>query len=129
MVETVSGQQYTCIDVFTGKTHDLHVTRLKEFLGRDDLPAEEIAMQDHDIYIVESIVGHRGASSGRVRDLSFKLRWSGYGEEDDSWVPWRNCRSLALLPQNYVDSVPELRKFKRHLRWAGEHSDPAKQEK
>ena len=128
VVEAVSGQQYVCVDVFTGKTHDFHVTRLKEFLDRGDLPVGEVAIQDHDMYIVESIVGHRGASSGRVRDLFFKLRWSGYGEEDDSWVPWRDCRELALLPL-YLDSEPALRKFKRHLRWAEESSEPAEQEK
>ena len=28
VVEGVNGQQYMCVDVFTGKTHDFHVSRL-----------------------------------------------------------------------------------------------------
>ena len=69
VVEAVNGQQCTCVDVFTGKTHDFHVTRLKEYIDRDGPSAEELAMQDHDMYIVEAIVGHRGAKSGRTKDL------------------------------------------------------------
>ena len=43
VVEAVNGQQYKCVDVFTGKTHDLHVTRLKENIDRDGPSAEELA--------------------------------------------------------------------------------------
>jgi len=119
VVEGVNGQQYTCVDVFTGKTHDFHVSRLKAFVGREGVSVEELAMQDHDMYIVEAIVGHRGGERRGVKNLEFKLRWSGYEEADDSWVPWRDCRELELLPA-YLQSVPELNKFKRFLPKVGE---------
>ena len=51
--------QYTCVDVFTGKLRDFRVSRLKDFVGREGVSVEELAMQDHDKYIVEAIVGHR----------------------------------------------------------------------
>ena len=114
VVEGVNGQQYTCVDVFTGKTHNFHVSRFKAFVCREGVSVEELAMQDHDMHIVEAIVGHQGAERKGLKNLEFKLRWSGYEEADDSWVPWRDCRKLELLPA-YLQSVPELNKFKRFL--------------
>jgi hypothetical protein len=115
------------VDVFTGKTHYFHVSRLKAFVGREGVSAEELAMQDHDMYIVEAIVGHRGVERRGVKNLEFKLRWSGYEEADDSWVPWRDCRELELLPV-YLQSVPELNKFKRFLPKVGEQPVAAVEE-
>ena len=113
-MEAVNGQQYQCLDMFTGRSSDSHISRLKEFVKQEGVNLAESAMQDHDMYIVEAIVDYRGTNSDKVSDLEFKLRWSGYEEADDSWVPWKDCRQLELLPL-YLQANPSLVKYRRHF--------------
>ena len=114
VVEAVSGQQYRCLDMSTGRSSDFHVSRLKEFVKQEGVNLAELAMLDHDMYVAEAIVDHRGTNSGKVSNLEFKLRWSGYEEADDSWVPWKDCRQLELLPL-YLQANPSDVRYRRHL--------------
>ena len=110
----MSGQQYRCLDMFTGRSSDFHVSRLKEFVKQEGVNLAELAMLDYDMYVVWAIVDHRGTNSGKVINLEFKLRWSGYEEADDSWVPWKDFRQQELLPL-YLQANPSLVKYRRHL--------------
>ena len=77
-----------------------------------------IAAGGHDDgYLVEKIVGHR-KSRGRQPRVSFKVKWLGYPESENTWEPMENLKPVAHLLQDYVesknlDSVVWLRGLKR----------------
>jgi hypothetical protein len=44
----------------------------------------------------------------RAAGLDFKVRFAGYPEEEDCWLPWREAKKLAAMDV-YRDAHPELR--------------------
>lgn len=51
-------------------------------------------MADEEDFDVERIIGHRLGSDGRSEYL---IRWSGYGQESDSWEPEENIHQKSLI--------------------------------
>eukprot|EP00762_Andalucia_godoyi_P008723 ANDGO_04722.mRNA.1 Retrovirus-related Pol polyprotein from transposon 17.6 len=85
---------YTCQDLVTQKTHDFHVSRLKEYRMDSTEDPLSIAQVDSDEYQVECLVEHRGK---KKKDVEFRVRWKGYSNEDDSWLPYKEVRDLEAL--------------------------------
>jgi hypothetical protein len=56
--------------------------------------AVEIAAVDAEEWEVECIVDHRGKTK---RNAEFRIRWKGYGPNDDSWLPWKEARDLEAM--------------------------------
>ena len=52
---------------------------------------------------VDKIIGER-KHAGR---LQFKVRWRGYGPEDDTWEPHSFVRHLKDLIANFRSTVPK----------------------
>jgi transposase InsO family protein len=100
--------EYLLRDIVTGKeVKRVHVSRLKEFLYDPSLvdPFDE-ARRDTQKFVIESIVDHKGRTSGRgVRrsDLTFLVHWLGYGQEDETWEPWGSVRNVPAL-HRYLDA-------------------------
>ena len=46
---------------------------------------------------VEAILGHRGSSSRR----QYKIKWKGYGPNDNTWEPERNITNSAEILNTY----------------------------
>jgi hypothetical protein len=65
----------------------------------------EVAQVDNDEYRVQEIVDHVGK---KKKDLQFRVRWCGYGPEDDSWLPYSEVRDLQAMDV-YLKSHPGLR--------------------
>jgi hypothetical protein len=71
-------------------------------------------------YVIDKILAHRGSGKG----LRFKVRWRGYGSEDDTWEPLstfvpsvsKDLMDYAKLPKNknnkftFIQSVNTNRK-------------------
>jgi hypothetical protein len=58
----------------------------------------EIAAKDLKEFIVEEILDHepqRQASRNR-KHLVFLVKWQGYGEEANEWVPWKNLTNNSV---------------------------------
>jgi Chromo (CHRromatin Organisation MOdifier) domain len=66
----------------------------------------KIAAADKDEFVVEAIVGHRGTLTKRS-SLEFRVRWQGYDESEDTWLPLREVKDLVALDQ-YITLNPEL---------------------
>jgi hypothetical protein len=49
-----------------------------------ELPLTESAPGDEPEYVIERIVGARQLRDGSLR---YKIRWFGYGKDDDTWEP------------------------------------------
>ncbi len=112
VMEKVSDDIYRCKDIISGKILTFHVERLREFkVSPSIMPSEliEWAAVDKDEFLVESIIEHRG--SGRSGDpLSFRIRWEGYGPEDDSWLPYREVKDLSALDE-YESRFPDVLRY------------------
>ena len=84
-----------------------HVSRLRHFdVTRCENP-QDVAARDRDEWIVESIVDHRG--QGRTKSAyEFRVRWSGFGEESDTWERYATVKDLEALDV-YLRGHPQLR--------------------
>jgi hypothetical protein len=58
--------------------------------------ATSLAAVDLDEFYVEKIVEHE--ETGRDhKKWKYRVRWSGYEPEDDTWLPWSSVKDLAAL--------------------------------
>jgi hypothetical protein len=45
---------------------------------------------------VDEIIAHRGSAKKRSA-MTFRVRWTGFTEDDDTWEPWKNLRKNLKL--------------------------------
>jgi hypothetical protein len=96
-VVSSKGARYTLINLVTNETEDTHVTNLKEFLfDADKVDPKAVAYKDDREFIIEKVVAHEG-NPKVVSTLMFKVRWAGYDEKADVWVPWKEVRLTSQL--------------------------------
>lgn len=98
-----------CQDLRDNRLLLFHISRLKRFdASRMDDPVHA-AILDTGEFMVHSIVGHRRLRAFKgFRPLEFRVRWEGYADEDDTWLPYRNVRDLAALDV-YLANHPGLK--------------------
>ena len=95
---SVEGDAYTLTDLVSHKKkRPVHVSRLREFKYNSEYtdPAK-IAQSDTLEFEVERILGHEGDIKRRST-LDFLVRWAGYSEEHDLWLPWSELRDNEAL--------------------------------
>jgi hypothetical protein len=85
----------------------------------------QVALTDTlDEFVVETILEMKGDPRASQKALKFKVRWAGYGPQDDTWEPWDfvknndqlqlflynnpNARIRALVNKDFIP--PHLRK-------------------
>jgi hypothetical protein len=91
------GSRYSLQNLITNEQEDVHVTNLKPFLyDADRVDPRVIAMGDAREFQIEKVLAHDGDTK-RVSTLSFKVRWLGYDESNDSWEPWKELRLTTQL--------------------------------
>ena len=96
-----------------------------------------------DEYFVEKILAHRG-DIGRLKTLTFHVKWRGYDESFNSWEPWKNLRETEqlhryliangmqrLIPAKFRDNTyPELGAgvrrwpYRNQVRWSVPYGRP-----
>ena len=69
----------------------------------------QIAVNDSlDEFVAGSVISMRGDTRSSRRDLSFLIRWAGYGEADDTWEPWEYCKDSRAV-QKFFRAHSEAR--------------------
>jgi transposase InsO family protein len=88
---------YKIQDLVSGKVFETHVTNLRPF-NRDSarIQPEEVAQRNSQEFVIEQILEHQGNVSRRT-SLQFKVRWLGYGPEEDTWEPYESLRDTEQL--------------------------------
>ena len=87
---------------------------MRPYYHRDSDSLIEPAMRDHDAYLVERIIKHKGNTS-RKKSLAFLVKWIGY--EEPTWNDYmslktniklhdylRSNRLESLIPNNIVNN-------------------------
>ena len=101
------GAEYLLLDLVQNKQISVHISRLKrcEYDPRHVDPMA-IAAKDYEEDEVEAILQHRG-SPKRKSDMDFLVRWLGYDETEDLWLPWSALRNNTALHQYLRDNNME----------------------
>jgi transposase InsO family protein len=89
------GRKYDIRNLVNNEIYRFQINRLVPFEvdeRRED--PYEIAMRDHQEFIVEEILDHQGTARDRY-NLKFLVRWAGY--EDPTWEPYSQIREVAAL--------------------------------
>ena len=101
----------TLENLVTRRNEKHHITNLTPFtfnpLVIDPL---DVARKDyHSTFIIEKILEHHGGVKDTKSKWDFKVRWLGYDETDDSWIPYSEVRDNALF-HDYVriNKLPKL---------------------
>ena len=88
---------YTIEDLVSGKRIVTHVHNLRPFIYDPDRTSPlSVAQQNEQEFVVEAILGHRG-SRNRRSTLAFKVRWADFGDEHDSWEPYKGLMHVGKL--------------------------------
>jgi len=91
------GAEYILRDLVQDKNITVHVSRLKKF-EHDPIIHNPLAIaaKDYEEDEIESIISHTG-DPRRKASMEFLVRWLGYDESEDLWLPWSELRLNTVL--------------------------------
>ena len=108
---TLANQLKTLANLITKKHEHHHVTSIKPFYFNPETTNPlDIARRDyHSTFIVENIVDHRGNERMLKSKWDFKVRWQGYDETEDLWLPYSEVKDLQVF-HTYVttNNLPKV---------------------
>ncbi|KAG9395703.1 Chromo (CHRromatin Organization MOdifier) domain [Carpediemonas membranifera] len=110
--DSLPNNQYA-LQAFSGRAELVsHVHRLRRF-HRSFLTEEEISElakfdDDDELYVVESVVSHSTDEDGNI---VFRLRWSGYEPEEDTY----QCYDEDVRGNEQVESYIDAHKLRGKL--------------
>jgi hypothetical protein len=101
---------YVLQDIVSQHVTDYHVSRLREFrYDERTLTPLQVAVTDSlDEFVAQEVLRMRGNTRGKRSDLQFRIRWAGYGPEDDTWEPWAYCKDSEAV-QSFLRNHGEAR--------------------
>ena len=112
IIEKVGENIVQCQDIITGKVLEMHANRLLSFNFEGDPKLnefKELAASDKDEFVVESIIDHTGDPKKRS-SLQFRVRWLGFDESEDTWLPYKAVKDLEAL-DFYISGLSEFQGF------------------
>jgi hypothetical protein len=86
------GAMYILHNLVTNEEETIHVSRLKPF-EYDPMHTDPVAVAraDANEYVIGAVLAHSGDPK-RKSSLDFLIRWEGYDESEDLWLPWKTVR-------------------------------------
>ena len=104
-------ESYLCQDLNTHKVHQFTADRMQVYREDIQVPAPKVALWGHREYEVENILSHAlGATAAKS---TFKVRWAGFGPEDDSVLQYKFVKNLACFRRYMRDNDLPERLFPR----------------
>jgi hypothetical protein len=109
---------YVLQDLVSQEVRDYHVSRLRTFLYDErTLTPMQVAVTDTlDEFVAERVIDMRGDSRNSRTNLSFLIRWAGYGPADDTWEPWSMCKDSVAVQNHLRDhKLPRIRRLAKPI--------------
>ncbi len=101
------GPVYTLQNLVTMKNQDVHVSLLKAFeYDPEYTDPAKVALTDKQHFLVEAIRSHSGDFT-RKQTLKFLVKWEGYPESQNTFLPWASLRDNEVLHE-YLRRDPKL---------------------
>jgi hypothetical protein len=114
-VVSSQGNAYTLLDTVQDKAVDRHLSELKIFLyDPEHTDPAQVVQIDRREFAIEAIVDHRG-NPRQKSSLEFLVRWVGYSEEYDLWLPWKEVMYTAQI-RVYLEEQGLLRLLPKSVR-------------
>jgi hypothetical protein len=107
ILEIIRDDIFQLLDLTSGKKINMHVDRLRIFHGADNLSENQLlnlSAKDKDEYNVEAIIDHSGTIKQRSK-MMFRVRWQGYDESEDTWLPYTRVKDLVALDLYVRDHI------------------------
>ena len=108
---------YTLMNLVFNKTEHVHVSLIHPFVYDSNyVDPKDIARRDViSSFEVESIVDHTPKSKRQLKSkMDFKVRWQGYSEEHDLWIPFSELRDNPALHRYLWDNGMKHHINKQH---------------
>ena len=101
---------YLLQDLVSQRIAEYHVSKLRHFHYDPNTlkPIEEAVTDFPDEFIVQECLDMRGDPRKAKKQLEFKIRWAGYGPEDDTWETWEHVRDNDAV-HLFLYNHPSLR--------------------
>jgi hypothetical protein len=99
-------------DLITNRESVVHTSPLRVFRHPKTMTMAEattLAAVDLDEFYVESIVEHK-RNENNLKRWTYRVRWLGYEEGDDTWLPYSSVKHLTALDEYAVAqkiAIPE----------------------
>jgi hypothetical protein len=117
---TWSGE-YTIRNLVTNKDERVHASRLRPFnFDAHRTDPLQVALRDRNEFIVEKVLDHSGQPS-RKSQMDFLVKWEGYDDSENLWLPWHELVSNSrlheylrdkgmsrLIPASYLTNINTL---------------------
>ena len=97
VVKVENYKTYTLHDLITKKEEVVDVSRLLPFVYDPQRTNPfDVAAKEQREYLVEEILDHRG-NQKRKSTLEFLVRFAGYDDTYNEWLPWENLYNVEAL--------------------------------
>lgn len=84
-------------DLITHKEIRTHISNVRDYNFDDERTnPKDTALHNNQEFVIESILAHEG-DRHRTSQLQFKVRWTGFGPEHDSWEPYKGLKDTDKL--------------------------------
>jgi hypothetical protein len=102
------GNDYTIIDILTDSERTVNVKRLSPFQYDEAYTSpKEVASANAAFLEVEKIIRHRGHVNMK-KNLEFLVKWKGYSEDRNSWLPHKDMNWNSLYFDWCKDQLKEI---------------------
>lgn len=120
-VVSIERAEYTLLDLISNKDKKYHMTQIKQFhFDPAQTDPIDISRRDYLEFFIEHIIEFRGDIK-RYNSLEFKIKWLNFGEDRNTWEPWKNLRCteklhLFLISKNLKRLIPrQLHDIENHF--------------
>ena len=108
---------YTLMNLVFNKPEHVHVSLIRPFVYDSNfVDPKDVARRDViSSFEVESIIDHTPKSKRQLKSkMDFKVRWLGFGEEHDLWIPFSELRDSPALHRYLWDNGMKHHINKQH---------------